>query len=288
MEGYAGAYREQIDWLERALRPRSDDPDILIRLGNAWMALGRFDDAEPYLQRAQQIWAARSDDAAGAMAQSDLACAYLQEGHVEGAKKTNDAALATLESKWGSDDPHAALALQNAAGIEFAMGHDRKAEDLLRRILRIQGKSCPDGAGRAWTQNFLGAVLRRRGDLSDAEEAFAEAVDLAEQCTVESGRLAEFLIDLASLYADTSRFEEAAPRFNRALLLTKESTGPEHIPVLDKYREFLVRTGRAGEASQVEAQLAMLRQNAPLRGPLFLAPPPHVATGDVVTSVPSW
>lgn len=164
MEGYAGRYAQQIDWLQKALSLSPDDTDLLIKLGNARIAAGSFKEAELPSQQAASILESGRDQSAGAIARANLVCAYLQEGNTEKAKAANDTVLEMSERKWGPDDPRTAIAIVNAAGIEAAQGHENSAEDLLQRALSSQDGSCPHGADRAFTLHFLGELYRQRGN----------------------------------------------------------------------------------------------------------------------------
>jgi tetratricopeptide (TPR) repeat protein len=273
-EGYAGAFGDQIQWLRKALSLKADDSELLIKLGVAMMAMGKFSDAEGPLGLVQSS----PDQSAATLAQTDLACAYLQQGNSEKARSLNDAALAAAEEKWGPDDPRVAVLLANAAGIQDSLGNGSKAEEFFLRALKIEREdSCPGGAERAWTLNGLGAHYHRVGKFTQAEKALSESVVLAEKCTVESLRLACFLADLAPLYFDLQRYPEAEPRFKQALSLAGQS-GTDRIRILKGYDALLRKTGRAAEAVTVEDELAVLEGHAPLKAPALILPPPQRGT----------
>ncbi len=272
MEGYAGDYVEQIEWLQKGLALAPHDSELLLKKGVASMARGRFEEAKAPLEQA----AASEDRATAALAQTTLACGYLRQGNVSEAKAVNDQALAAVSN---SGDAYRGAVLTNAAGIADAMGDIRRAKELYLQALQLQSETCPEGAMRAGTLNGLGWLYDKSGNPREAERALESSVKLAEKCLREGPRLAELLADLGALYTDRKRYEDAEPLYKRALFLTGLSASPQRVTVLKRYRDFLRRAGRADEAANLDNELLVVEGNAPFQGAPILLPPPQVSSG---------
>ncbi len=70
------------------------------------------------------------------------------------------------------------------------------------------------------------------------------------------------LHNLAGLYRNQGRYEDATPLFLRSLAISEEKLGPDHptvATVLEKYAILLRRIGREQEAEQLERRAARIR-----------------------------
>ena len=85
---------EQVAQLERALRQRPGDPDLLTSLGNLYFDAGRWDDAREAYEAALQ---GRPDDPS---VMTDLAVCYRNLHHPERALELLDRALSLNPDQW--------------------------------------------------------------------------------------------------------------------------------------------------------------------------------------------
>lgn len=89
-----------------------------------------------------------------------------------------------------------------------------------------------------------------RGDTAEAERKLKEALNEARELTRVTSPLAHICHNLAALYADTNRFDEAETLYKQALSL-QELIDPSDlfmINILDGYAKLLNKVGRTQEA----------------------------------------
>ena len=69
--------------------------------------------------------------------------------------------------------------------------------------------------------------------------------------------MAANLNNLAGLYLDQGKYEEAEPLYQRSLMILEKAVGPEHpnvVKVLKGYIDLLRKTGRNDDAAKQEAR----------------------------------
>ncbi len=86
----------------------------------------------------------------------------------------------------------------------------------------------------------------------------------------EHPRVATGLNNLASLYRDQGRYDEAEPLHQRALAIFEKALGPDHPDVattLENYAALLQEVGRDAEAEEMEARAEAIRANRAEKNP---------------------
>lgn len=107
-------------------------------------------------------------------------------------------------------------------------------------------------------------VCFQQRQFEEGEELLLQALKLRETANgPEHRKLVPILICLGVTYAEAGRFDESERAFRRGLtILQKNPRGADkfrEIELLEHYTQMLHRSGRASEASQMDAHLRLLR-----------------------------
>ena len=95
--------------------------------------------------------------------------------------------------------------------------------------------------------------------VEEAESAYVRSVRILERSAAGQPDLAAGLFNLARVYADLERDDEAEPLFERSLRLYEATLGPDHSNValvIRGYADFLEQRGRSDESRRLRARLA--------------------------------
>jgi len=107
----------------------------------------------------------------------------------------------------------------------------------------------------------VGAQALARGDYAEAARQFQAALPLASGRRPDNERLATSLLHLAAVYTAQGQHTDAAPLYQRALVLHEHLLGPDHPQVADV----------------LEAQAALQRKLHPVRSLLPWSPASKMA-----------
>ena len=116
--------------------------------------------------------------------------------------------------------------------------------------------------GRWERVTAAGAQAFAQGDYAEATRQFQAALPLAEGRRPDAERLATSLMHLAAVYDVQGQYTDAAPLYQRALILHEQLLGPDHPQVADV----------------LEAQAALQRKLHPVRSLLPWSPASRLAT----------
>ena len=220
---------------------------------------GCYADAIAQLEAAERLAAAATDDRVIGRAVNTLGVVYMRLGDAATALDYLDRALA-LRQRSG-DRAGEASTLHNL-GIQRRELGDLDGARACYEAARAIDRSLGDLAGEGRTAMSLGVVMHKQGRHADAEQAYREAIAI-------SGRAGDSISvlrgheNLASLYVDQRRLEEAAVVVEQALLLDRELSHRElRADILGTKGRVLRLAGRHVEA------IAVLREAAaePLAG----------------------
>ncbi|WP_051839544.1 helix-turn-helix domain-containing protein [Streptomyces sp. NRRL F-5126] len=199
------------------LAPRVSDPVAVAGLhrsvARTLIAGGRYDDAETYLAKAQELY--RRRDIHSELAQCHWMRGYLhtQHGRLAEAEDELRTAREMLRTTGGSF--YAAQVEVELADVRRRRGHDSDAEQLLNTLL--EGLGPGHGAVHAAAAHrLLGLIHQERGEDGAAERHYKEAIPLQEEAEV-SGDLADTSRLLGDLLHAQGRTEEAIAVYRRGL-----------------------------------------------------------------------
>jgi eukaryotic-like serine/threonine-protein kinase len=174
---------------------------LLFTMGDVYQALGLYQPAQRFLEKALEIRRAHQN-----------------EDHVAIAGSCNS--LGRIYYKTGDYDG---------------------AEELFREALERYGSvpTSTSGESIATATNNLALVLQRKGKLGDAESLFREALDLHRAApSVDKSAVAVTLSNLAGILGDMGRYTEASELYNESIRIQQEVHGEMHPALAATFNNF--------------------------------------------------
>lgn len=228
------AYQGQID----ARFPNSPEIAGLLHdeVGLSYAALARFDDAEPHLRAAVDLYGAAygPDHQKTLASRGELANLSRLRGRFDEAERLLRAELEHDRVVLGPDSDLALHVLNNLGLAVKECGRGEEAERIFReaagRRLETLG---PDHYGTTAAMNNLALVLRDRGKLDEAESLYRQVLE-SDQRTIGADHTdtLDVMNNLASLLRSRGRLDEAEPLFRRVLEVRQGRLGDMHPDVL--------------------------------------------------------
>jgi CHAT domain-containing protein/tetratricopeptide (TPR) repeat protein len=254
-------YKRVVAIRERAFGP--DHPNVgqaLIMIGVTLVDDGRLADAEATFKRVLVIAEKSRNPAYIAPALNNLAGVYAEQGRHADAVAYSERAVAEMTRAVKSDDPELATQLDNLGLHYHAVGRDKEAEALFRRVLAIRQKAAQRSGPSQGTDENLAIVLisfaklyRDLGRFDDAEKLYLQSVDLFQRWR---GRDQTILVaplsGLGGLYRREGKYAEAEAVYRRLLAIAENSFSSAREPTtaaaLNDLTGVYVAQGRYGEA----------------------------------------
>lgn len=250
-----------------------DDPEVesAVRtaIGQAYVGLGRYAEAEPQLRQAIALQADihGQDHPDRARAHRTLGVMLYRRGDFESAHAETLHALEMSRRLYGAEHLDVAEDLNNLGAIERARGRLDAAAAALEEALRIRrflgGANDPLVAE---SLNNLANVHRQRQDLTTAETLCREALVIREAALPpEHVDVLQSLTNLATLLAQRGNYADAQALFERALPRLRTAYGAEHpelAHVLSSFTGLLLLQERFRDALPYAREALQLRQAA--------------------------
>jgi tetratricopeptide (TPR) repeat protein len=189
-------------------------------LGALWMSQGRYQDAEPLLERAVEL----GEQAVGTghpglvRPVQMLADCYRLRGRFPEAAALYERALSLVGTAYGLKSAPAMASLSGLAAVEEQAGHRERAEALHRDAVAI-AEDVADVRDPARIEALveLARFYQRQGRTGSAEHLYVKALAAADHVGARNPRRVTVLRALASLYAVQGRRAEAS-QIERALM----------------------------------------------------------------------
>ncbi len=235
-------------------------------IGNTYVRLGLYEDAETLLQAALNARQEILSDDHPEVAESLTAIAALSQVRGEYARAERDyrRALAILRAY---PDRLRALAstLNKLGGLLVDRREYAEAEDVIREALSIQRELLDgDAPELAATLNNLAWVLHNLGEYVPAERLYREALDVRRRAYGEEHpEVALNLDNLAGALAAQRRYTEAEQLYRRALAIRRKLLGDMHPNVATSmhYLGWLVHCeDRYAEAEELYREALAIRR----------------------------
>ena len=251
-----------------------DQPLVQARLlgtmGNVYMGLGLYKDAEPLLSSALAIREKApggTDQHDVAESLNDLAELYEYQGRYAEAEPLYKRALPIMEKALGQDHPELATNLNNLAVLYWNQGKYAEAEPLYKRSLAIREKALgPDHPEVATSLNNLGVLYRNQGRYAEAEPFYRRALSVNEKALgPDHPEVAKSLGNLAILCGIQGKYAEAEPLFKRCLAIKEKAFGPDHPDVatsLNSLANLYQSQGKYAEAEPLLKRSLAIREKA--------------------------
>ena len=261
---YAKAY----EYSQEAAKLDPDNPTYLNMAGKLAFEVGRYTEAQPFLEKALQIRekALGPDHPDVAISLNNLAELYRAQGQYGKAEPLYQRSLAIKEKALGPEHPDVAISLNNLAELYKAQGRYGKAEPLYQRALAIREKALgPEHPDVATSLNNLAELYHAQGQYGKAEPLYQRALAIREKALgPEHPDVATSLNNLAELYHAQGQYGKAEPLYQRALAIWEKALGPEHPDVatsLNNLAELYRAQGQYGKAEPLyQRALAIARR----------------------------
>jgi len=176
------------------------------------------------------------------------------------------------------EEPELRADLMATVGRTFHnLGLYEKARPLLESALEIRRSRGDDPLKVAESLHHLGLLHLAEGDYDEAEELFAEALELRRGELGDSHlAVAEVLDDLGELYQYQGRTEEAEARFTEALQMRRRLAGADHPDVAESLQNLASVLARS-EDDRPRAE-RLYRESLAMHRTIYGDQHPHVGT----------
>ena len=236
------------------------EANLRLTIGNTYRALGKYQDAEPHLLAAIDLFQKHMGpnhlDSAAAI--NELAALYEGQGAYPQAEKLQRQAMAIYEQTGGTDDSRVTMAQNNLGVLLWRQGKYDEAEAMLTRVLSTRRNRKEDDRSITNALNNLAMVLKDKGDYEEAEPLYRESLAIRRKLMKDDDpALASSLNNLAALLKDVGKLDEAESMYRESLTIRKKVLGETHPHVaraLNNLAEVLVFRGNLEEAEPMIAK----------------------------------
>lgn len=261
-----------------------EQPDVqaemLTVIGGAYIGLGRYEEAEPLVQRAVDIRRALYDRPDSNLARSlaALGMTLRRKGDFAGAESAYREALAMNRALYRSAHPDVAESTDGLGTVLRRRGNHAEAEALLREALAMrQALGAQDRLGAepvdvAQSQNNLALLLLDEGQYAEAEALFREALAANRRLlSPDHPSLTINLYNIALALQRQGDYAAAEPLYRDVVARDRRVLGSDHPEVgidLAKLAGLLRDKGDYAAAdSAYDEALAHLRRTLPAGHP---------------------
>ncbi len=239
----------------------ADQPEVRASLhatiGLTYMALGRYDDAEPHLRCALVLRDSLLPDEDPEVASSvnDLAVLCLKKGNADAAYPLFQRALALQRQSVGEKSAEVASDLDGMAVLLKEKGRYAAAESLARAALAVRRETLGDtSAAVDVSLSNLAALLQAEGKYSEAEAAGREALSRGRaRYGDRHPSVALSLNNLATILQAEHKYAEAEPLMREALATARTVFGDVHPSVASTTNNLAGLLSEEGKNDEAEA-----------------------------------
>ncbi len=236
----------------------------LSHLGNLYSLLGQADEARVSLSRAIRIWMSNGDEPNNRLIRTagDLMLIYRDSGDAASADRFWTKTLQPMLSRVDSDTIEFAGLLEQHGMVYVIAKRYGKAEPLLTRAIAIREQKEPgseDLAVALTNRAAMRLLLHRPGEaLTDLDRALA----IVEKAGAGADSGTAIVIgNMGVAYFEQHRYAEADLQFSRALrILAQWPVSTHGAEILKSYAKLLQKSGRKGEARQMELRVSAILQ----------------------------
>jgi serine/threonine-protein kinase len=198
-------------------------------IGEAYVALGLYDQAQPLLERAVQLTGETQGQSSADYARylSKLAQNYRLRSEFQQAEPLFRRAVAINEKLYGPGSLQYAQSLSDLGDCLYWLDKDAEAEEVLRRALAIE-RPLPDSV-QDGTRSYLALVLERKGAYPEAGQLLREATGItARVYGKQNGDYLIALHNLAGAQIDMGDLNGALKSDQEVLDTRRRIWGPDH------------------------------------------------------------
>jgi len=202
-------------------------------IGETYRALGRYEHAEPQLEKALEIRKrVLGDDHPDTLrSMNNLAFLYMRQGRYAEAEPIFRKALASQRRVLGDDHPDTLLSMNNLAWQYYRQGRFAEAEPLyleaLEKRRRVLGDDHPD---TLMSMSDLGTLYSAQGRLDDTERLWLATLEGQKRVLGEDHKdTLATMGNVAILYFQQGRYDEAEALMVETLERQKRVLGEDHM-----------------------------------------------------------
>jgi serine/threonine protein kinase/tetratricopeptide (TPR) repeat protein len=227
---------------------------IRLTLGNAYRALGEFDQAHKHLERAlalrrRNLGASHPDTLT---ALDDLAFVQMQLGRYDEAEKRLKQVLEATRARWGADHPETLQSLGYLGLLYHMRGRYDEAEKLLAQVAKgLRARLGPNHADTLTSLSALAMLYRTRGRYDEAEEML-ERVVRGRQAALGADHPVTLATrhNLATVYQMHGRQDAAEKLFARVHEASRTLLGDDHPLTLGSKNHLAMIYNSSGRTEQ--------------------------------------
>jgi serine/threonine protein kinase/Flp pilus assembly protein TadD len=240
-------------------------------IGDTFVALGRYREAEPVLRRALEIRRANYPEGSLEIAQSldRLADPLSLLSNLKEAEQLLREALAMRRRALPASDPTVGTAMNNLAQILHLRGNYNEAESLLREAVQLEAPIA-DNPGLARTYDNLAKTLTKLNKLDEAEQFMRKALQ-TRLAAFPAGHpeIALGQNNLATMLLSAKKFGEAEQLYKESLVTSRATLPAQHPDIastLSSLGNALRNQGKLAEAEGVYRESLAIRRAILPRG----------------------
>ena len=254
-EAFAGHYADALDWYQKALALRPDDPALMNETAVAFFNAAKYAEAEPLCKRSLAIYekALGPEHPMWLKASTTWRRSTPRRANTRRPSLSTSAPLRSMKRRSGRSTPMWLRASttwrRSTAPRANTRRPSRSTSAPLQSVKRRSGRSTP-----MWltSLNNLALLYYAQGKYAEAEPLYQRSLAIWEKALgPEHPDVATSLNNLAALYRAQGKYAEAEPLYQRALAIREKTLGPEHPDVatsLNNLAELYYTQGKYAEA----------------------------------------
>jgi tetratricopeptide (TPR) repeat protein len=182
----------------------------------------------------------------------NLAIFYLDLDRIGEAEQLLVEALEIRTALYGDDHPYVAVVLQNLGDAERRAANHSVSEQLLVRALSIYARSGRDFWRQASiSQNNLALLQGATGRENESERNHLDAIRLSIKAAgARNTDVGVFTRDLATLYTNQGRLEEADDLYRSSISILRDGLGESSHQLSKTYRAYSAMLSAAGRSRE--------------------------------------
>jgi len=239
---------------ELNIRARSVLADLNKRGNGAKQTLAEFE--QIYLLAKQKLGGTHPKTL---FAMNNLAVAEADAGKQDQARKRLADEMDTLQHILGPTHWQTLLAQADLADFELSVGHIDKANALLTSAIAETGTLEEQHPVKLRLKTLYAYILFFKSDYTKAADLMDSVVENLINTRGEmDGKTLETMVDYAVILNQAKRTEEASKWYQRALNLTRQRFGQDHVHTLHAEREYAAWLGDVNRVDESNEQFAKL------------------------------
>ncbi len=209
-------YEKALDLMKKIGKPKSDEVDMLERLGDTYRVTGKYEKSRDDFNRGIEGIEGTEDKEVKAKLYCKVGGTYLEQGDYDSALKALEKGLDTLEEK---NEIRCRL-LDKKGWALMRKGDLQKVKNIFDEE-RTVAERIGDTKERAQAVHNQGVFHLKKGEYIDAKKRFKKAIDLREEIEDKRG-LSSSYNNLGVVYSNKGDLDGSLNYLNKSLEIVKE------------------------------------------------------------------